>query len=89
MIVLIDNSFAKDVEKINEKKVLHALAKLIAKIQICENLTDIANCKKLKGSKNAYRIRLGDYRIGFLLIGDSIELVRFLHIKDIYFLFPD
>ncbi|MGE5356441.1 MAG: type II toxin-antitoxin system RelE family toxin [Deltaproteobacteria bacterium] len=89
MNVLIDKSFAKDIDKINDKRVLHSLAKLIESIKKAENLSSIQNCKKLRGTKNAYRIRSGDYRIGFLLIDQNIELVRFLHRSEIYIFFPD
>jgi len=66
MKVLIDKSFAKDVESVDDKKILHTLVKLIEKIGETEQISQIPNCKKLKGTKNAYRIRLGDYRIGFV-----------------------
>jgi len=43
----------------------------------------------MTGYKNAYRIRLGNYRIGFLMIADELILNRVLHRKDIYDYFPD
>lgn len=36
-----------------------------------------------------YRIRVGDYRLGLALEGDTVILVRFLHRKEIYRYFPD
>jgi mRNA interferase RelE/StbE len=48
----------------------------------------IINCKKLKGSTNAYRIRLGEYRIGFVFEDDHIDFVRFLHRSKVYDVFP-
>ncbi|GIK72728.1 MAG: hypothetical protein BroJett021_17160 [Chloroflexota bacterium] len=35
-----------------------------------------------------YRIRVGDYRLGLALEGDTVILVRFLHRKEIYRYFP-
>lgn len=32
--------------------------------------------QKLTGCKNAYRIRMGEYRIGFIFENETIELVR-------------
>lgn len=52
------------------------------------DLTDLTSIKKLKGHDAAYRIRLGDYRLGFFLSGQTIELARFVHRKDIYKVFP-
>ncbi|VXD20543.1 putative toxin RelE2 [Planktothrix serta PCC 8927] len=55
------------------------------------NLTDlqtIINLKKLKGDDNAYRLRVGDYRIGFYFDGETVTFARVLHRKDIYRYFP-
>ncbi|WP_366514392.1 type II toxin-antitoxin system RelE/ParE family toxin [Moorena sp. SIO3I6] len=54
----------------------------------CQNLRDIKNIKKLKGEDNAYRIRVGDYRIGFFLKGDTIIFSRVLHRREFYRYFP-
>ena len=48
----------------------------------------IVNLKKLKGDDNAYRLRVGDYRIGFYFDGDTVTFARVLHRKDIYRYFP-
>jgi mRNA interferase RelE/StbE len=66
MKVLIDRSFEKDVQKITDKKILSAIADCIEEIQLRSKLTELVNCKKLAGSKNCYRIRIGDYRLGFI-----------------------
>ncbi|MBI4648756.1 MAG: type II toxin-antitoxin system RelE/ParE family toxin [Bacteroidia bacterium] len=88
MRVLIDKSFEKDTDKITDKKLLNSIADCIEKIQELDKLSDITNCKKLKGSQNAYRIRIGDYRIGFIFENQTIEFVRFLHRGKIYDSFP-
>jgi len=89
MKVLIDKSFEKDTEKITDKKLLNSIADSIEEIQGVNKLSDITNCKKLKGSKNFYRIRIGDYRIGFIFKNQTVEFVRFLHRNKIYNSFPD
>jgi mRNA interferase RelE/StbE len=88
MKVLIDRSFEKDTDKLTDQKILHSIADCIERIQNADKLSDISNCKKLKGSKNAYRIRIGDFRIGFILEKQTIELIRFLHRSVIYNYFP-
>ena len=88
MKVLIDKAFEKDTSKIRDKKLLFALAGRIELIQSAQKLVEIPQCKKLKGSKNAYRIRLGTYRIGFLYHRQTVELIRFLSRSDIYNYFP-
>ncbi|MEH1829111.1 MAG: type II toxin-antitoxin system RelE/ParE family toxin [Nostoc sp.] len=42
------------------------------------------NLKKLQGYENAYRIRVGDYRIGIIFDGETVLFQRVLHRKDIY-----
>ncbi|WP_374754821.1 type II toxin-antitoxin system RelE family toxin [Dyadobacter psychrophilus] len=44
--------------------------------------------KKLKGFSNAYRIRIGDYRVGIFVENNIVELARIAHRKDIYKVFP-
>jgi mRNA-degrading endonuclease RelE of RelBE toxin-antitoxin system len=56
----------------------------IPKIQ---SFAEITNLKKLKGYENAYRIRIGDYRIGIIFDGETVMFQRVLHRKDIYLYF--
>lgn len=89
MKLLIDRSFEKDINKISDKKVLNSIADCIEEIQLKSKISELSNCKKLKGSKNSYRIRLGDYRIGFIFENNTVILIRFLHRSKIYNFFPD
>ncbi len=89
MNVKIDKSFVKDTDKIADKILLNSIADCIENIREINKLSEIPNCKKLKGSKNAYRIRIGPYRIGFIFENHTVEFVRFLHRDKIYDSFPD
>jgi mRNA-degrading endonuclease RelE of RelBE toxin-antitoxin system len=75
--------------KIKDKKLHNTIADCIEKILEVSKLSEIPNCKKLKGSHNAYRIRIGDYRIGFVFEKRYVVFVRFLHRSKIYDKFPD
>jgi mRNA interferase RelE/StbE len=86
--ISINKSFAKDTEAISDKKILYQIADVIDSIKNIDKLSEIENCKKLKGSKNAFRIKLGHYRIGLIFEKEILELVRVLHRKDIYNSFP-
>lgn len=88
MKLLIDKSFEKDIRKIADKKILHAIADCIDEIKSKNKLSEISNCKKLTGSKNCYRIRIGDYRLGFVFENNIVELIRFLHRGKMYDFFP-
>lgn len=89
MIVRIDKSFQKDVNKISDEKVKATIIEVIRHTQSAEHLSSINNLKKLTGHKNKYRIRLGNYRIG-LEYNEDHELIftRFLHRKEIYQKWP-
>lgn len=89
MKVLIDKSFEKDTDEITDKKLLKSIAYCIKEVQKLNKLSDITNCKKLKGTKNAYRIKIGNYRIGFVFENQFIQFVRCLHRSKIYDSFPD
>ena len=88
MILKIDKSFEKDFKKAGNEKLNLKLLTTIRNIQKATKLSDIKNIKKLKGSNNFYRIRLGDYRIGAIISKKEVQLIRFLHRKDIYRYFP-
>jgi mRNA-degrading endonuclease RelE of RelBE toxin-antitoxin system len=60
----------------------------VLEVQNCKSLTSIAGIKKLKGSKQYFRVRLGDYRIGIYLDKEKVVFSRALHRKDIYKYFP-
>ena len=88
MKVLIDKSFSKDLKKIDDKKIKNSLADIIESVASAKSISSIKNCRKLAGSKNAYRIRLGSYRIGVLLVDETVIFICFLHRSVIYNYFP-
>ena len=54
------------------------------KILELKNFPHISNLKRLTKFEPAYRARLGDYRILFDVVGDTIIIGRVLHRKDSY-----
>lgn len=82
-------SFEKDLLKINlDDSVKSSLKDYIDFVENCNNFTEIKNLKKLRNFKFAYRIKLGDYRIGVFIENNTIEFARILHRKEIYKYFP-
>ena len=53
-----------------------------------EELTKHSQIKRLNAKDNAYRIRVGDYRIGFYCTADTLVFARVLHRREIYRFFP-
>ncbi len=79
------SQFEKDIEKIRLQSVKDDIADAIEQ---AGTSPAIKNLKKLKGFKIAYRIRIGDYRIGVFINGDTVEFARVVHRRDIYKFFP-
>ncbi|MEZ4904329.1 MAG: type II toxin-antitoxin system RelE/ParE family toxin [Spirosomataceae bacterium] len=80
--------FLKDLDKLSSQAVKNDVLAAIENIEQAQKTTDIQNLKKLKGSKIAYRVRIGDYRIGLFIENHTVEFARVVHRKDIYKLFP-
>jgi len=89
MNILYGKRFSKDLDAIrNESKVRKHLLNLIEEIKNIDSLADIKNVKKIEGYTDYFRIKVGNYRLGIKLKQNRIELIRFLHRKDIYRRFP-
>ena len=89
MKVEFDKSFYKSLDKIQDKKTLQKIRKIILECESASQISDILNVKKLSGYTYYFRIKTGNYRIGFQLMGKSV--LRFIivtHQKDIYNKFP-
>lgn len=89
MEVQFDESFLKSLKKLKDKRVREKLSELIINFEDSENLSEIPNIKKMQGYETYYRVRLGDYRVGFELQTDkSILFILVAHRKEIYRFFP-
>jgi mRNA interferase RelE/StbE len=82
------NQFAKQIENIKDSKLKTGVLDIILKIEKCNSISEISNLKKLKGFKDFYRIRIGDYRVGIKVEKDTVTFAAFHHRKDIYKYFP-
>jgi mRNA interferase RelE/StbE len=88
MNIVVTKHFAKDVDKELNEQEKQQLARILILITQSKTLSEIPDCKKLKGFKNAYRIRMGSYRVGFLFEDETVKLSRALNRKDVYKYFP-
>lgn len=62
------------------------LARTVRHIESLGDLPRPAGCKKLKGYRDQWRIRIGDWRVVYL-IDDTLKLVsivRIAHRRDVY-----
>ena len=81
-------SFAKDLRSVKNKQLLNRIKETIEQVEKARTSQDITNLKKLVGGSNYYRVRVGEYRIGLTLEGDTVIFVRCLNRKEIYRYFP-
>ena len=81
-------SFERDLRKIKDGATLQRIQAVIETVESIDSLSDVGGIKKLKAEGAYYRIRVGDYRIGLSLNGDTLVFVRLLPRKEIYRYFP-
>jgi len=84
MEVKFSKPFEKDFRAINEKRIVLKVEEIIFLLEKSNSLLGIENIKKIKGNKDCYRIRIGNYRLGLLLSGKTIWLSRLMHRQEIY-----
>ena len=89
----ISKAFQKSFDRLKDKQLAAAILSVIDEVNQAEQLSGITHLKKLKGHQTAYRIRVGNYRIGVFIEPDtsgqlSVTLSAFSHRKDIYKNFP-
>lgn len=89
MKILYSKAFGKDLETITHNpRIKKRLLELIKKLGASGSFDELHGVKKLEGYEDYYRMRIGDYRLGIKSSGNTVELIRFLHRKDIYRRFP-
>ena len=88
MEVKYSKPFEKDLKSLSEKSVVLKVDEIISHITTSSSLQTLKGIKQLKGHKNCYRIRIGNYRLGLLVNGNVVWLARIMHRKEIYRYFP-
>ena len=82
-------TFLKDLAKVQPTKIRKQIEEFIfEKMPLSLSLESLGLAEKMTGYENFYKIRFGDYRIGLNKTSTHIELIRVLHRKEIYKVFP-
>ena len=81
-------TFSNDLKRINEPALLRRIEQAVQEVKAAKSLRGIRNVKKLEGEENAFRIRIGDYRIGFYLTKGRVLFAHVANRRDIYRNFP-
>jgi mRNA interferase RelE/StbE len=80
--------FEKDLDKLTLQSIKDDISDTIENVEKANKISDIKGVKKLSGYKFAYRIRVGNYRIGVFIEDGIVEFARIAHRKEIYKVFP-
>ena len=90
MDIFFKPSFVKDFKKLPKGTKADVRKICTEDFLIAKNMTEIRqiDIKLIRGFKNYFRIRIGDYRIGFKKEDQSVVFMRVKHRKDIYKNFP-
>lgn len=82
--------FLKDLKQLKNTEVYLAIKRFcFEELPQHDALLSVNNVKKIQGYKDYYRIRIGDYRIGIKSENDTLIIMRVMHRRDIYRLFPN
>jgi mRNA interferase RelE/StbE len=81
-------SFTRDLRRVRDRSLFKRVQETIEEVEAAGSILEIRNLKKLRTEGRYYRIRLGDYRIGLIVEGDTVVFVRLLHRSEIYRYFP-
>jgi len=80
--------FSKRLDHLHDEVLREKLRKIVSTVIDASSDRDIPNLKKLKGHSSAYKIRLGDYRIGLFIENNKVIFAALEHRKDVYNKFP-
>ena len=81
--------FLRDLKKLKNQPIHDEVFELVFTIlPEVKTLRDVTGIKAMKGYPNRYRIRLGNYRVGIEVHGDTVEVMRVLHRREFYRYFP-
>lgn len=82
-------SFVRDLRRVGNAEIRRRLERTMGHLEAAGSIADIAGAVRIRSATGRYfRIRIGDYRLGLALEGDTVILVRFLHRREIYRMFP-
>ena len=87
MEIELQRGFAKDIRRI-PKQVQKQVASVIQLIIAANTLDDIPHLKQLSGYPNYFRIKMGQYRMGFFWDGEKLLIESFGVRGDFYKKYP-
>ena len=81
-------SFDEDLSALTNAGLRRRIQRVIEQVEAARTFQQIPNLKQLEAKGKYYRIRVGDYRLGFVFEQGAVTFVRCLDRKEIYRYFP-
>ena len=82
-------SFERDLRRVRDANIRHQLDRKLAELQAARRMGEVGDALSMRGVRGLYRIRVGrDYRLGVMVDGDVVTLMRFRHRREMYRGFP-
>ena len=88
MIVEPTRQFSRDVRRLGSGQIRHRLDRTIQELIESADITTVSGVSRLRAEGQHYRIRIGGYRLGITMDGETAVLRRFLPRGEIYRYFP-
>jgi mRNA interferase RelE/StbE len=88
MHVEFTTSFERDLDALKHETLASRIQAAIENVKSAKTLHDIHQLKSIAGAHHAYRIRVGTYRLGIYIQGETARFVHCLDRKEIYRFFP-
>ena len=88
MIVEPTRRFRQDARQIGSPQLRRRLAQVIQELAEADHITEVSGVSRLRAEGQHYRIRIGGYRLGITMDGDTAVLRRFLSRGEFYRYFP-
>ena len=80
--------FTRDIRRTRSSELHRRVLRKIEEMEEASSLNEVTDVRMMRGEGQYYRVRIGDYRLGFTLEGNVVTLLRFLHRREIYRYFP-
>ena len=80
--------FRRDARQLGSAQIRRRLDRVIQELIEATDITEVNVVRRLRAEGQHYRIRIGDYRLGITMDGETAVLRRFLPRGEIYRYFP-
>ena len=80
--------FRRDARRLGSVQIRRRLDRVIQELIEASNITEVSGIRRLRAEGQHYRIRIGDYRLGITMDGNTAILCRFLPRGEFYRTFP-